>query len=1607
MNKQNPDYSTFFYFNPLPSWVYELETFQIKDVNQAAIHHYGYTEKEFLKLTLKDLRPSQDIPKLVSAHVDIEKHEGNIYFGVYTHQKKSGEFIRMKINGHKVDYLGRACMMVVCQDVTLEEKQLSQLKASEERLKAATSIAKLGYWRLELDANTLSWTDEVYRIWNRNRPDFDLSYAHFFETIHPDDQESFEKAQHSAFAGEKELNFVHRIIMPDQRVKWVHELGRLVRDKQGKPIAFEGTVQDITEQKEVELRLIRTSEQLSESEKRFRITQEISPDGFTIFHPLRDNKGEVIDFIWVFENQAIAGINGTDPNAVVGKRLLDLFPSHQETALFSSYIHVANTGESRILEEVYVGEIISVPTWLRLVIVAMGEDIAILTQNITERKMAEVAVRESEAKFRTIFEIASLGIAQVNPANGQIILVNSYYESITGYQTKELLQMNFLELTHPEDREKDWKAFSRAARGEEEYRNEKRYVKKDGRIIWVRIHLAFIRNEQGKAISTVAICEDITLRKEEEQRLKMLENDLSHLYQAIPDVLCLSDLQGRFLRINKAGCRLLGYLEEEILNQSFDAFVHPEDKDFSTLEMLKLGKGEQTLNFENRCLTKAGNIIWLSWTCNSALEEGLIYATAKDITEQKKLRELNQQASKLARIGSWEIDLIRDRLFWSDTVYEIHEAEPEKFDPNMKTAINFYREDYRSSVSEKVENCMTAGIPFDFEAVLVTPKQKERWVRVIGNPEMIEGKCQRIYGSFQDIHDRKEAEVRLQSLADNLPGVVFQYHLYPDGKDALKYVTKGALQVWGFAADAVIENNELVWNQIKAGGEFEAVRESIMASIQTKSKWTARWKYVLPNSEVRTHLGTGTPHFLADGSVIYNSVILDITQEAKNEELLEQATHMAQIGSWELDLVNESSDAMYWSPMTMKILEVDEQYNPSLTGGYEFYTEKSKQRIQKAVDQLIQGGEAFDEELLIITARGKEKWVRCIGKSECVQGKCVKIYGSYQDIHVSKSLEIRIQEILGSISDAFYAVNGEWNFTYFNREAENLLKKRNSDVVGKNIWQVFPAAVNTSLDEIYRRVKATQKPESFEYLFPGDGKWYEVNAYPSGDGLSAYFKNINERKQSEVLLEKAYQEKTNILESIGDAFFSVNKDWSVTYWNKEAEKFLGRKREEMIGKNLWEEYADAIDSDFYRQYHKAMETGETVNFEESYPTLKKWFEVSAYPSKEGLSVYFKDITLRKEADIRLQRAKERFEKVAEATNDAIWDWNISDNALYWGGGYEKLFGYQIHKTTPSVESWTKQIHPDDRDRINNSIEVILHNPNQSNWKAEYRYQKSNGTFAEIIDRGKVIRDEKGKAIRMVGAMTDISERKHFEQQLLELNKSLKQYALELELTNEQLEQFAFIASHDLQEPLRMISSFMDQLKRKYGDRLDEKGHQYIHYATDGAKRMRQIILDLLEYSRAGKLTESKEEIDLNEVLADYQLLRRTVITEKSVQLTIAKLPVIHSYKAPLTQTLHCLLDNAIKYSKADPPPHIELSAEESDGFWKVRIEDNGIGIDPIFFDKIFIIFQRLHNRDHYPGTGIGLSIAKKQVESWGGEIWLESMPGKGSVFYFTIPKNKP
>lgn len=588
----------------------------------------------------------------------------------------------------------------------------------------------------------------------------------------------------------------------------------------------------------------------------------------------------------------------------------------------------------------------------------------------------------------------------------------------------------------------------------------------------------------------------------------------------------------------------------------------------------------------------------------------------------------------------------------------------------------------------------------------------------------------------------------------------------------------------------------------------------------------------------------------------------------------------------------------------------------------------------------------------------------------------------------------------------------EGKFYFVNQQFRKLFNLEEIEVIGRTNSELFDKETAKQFDENDKKVKISQSTLNFdEKVKTADGeKYYQSNLFllknmPELEGaVAGWAADITDQKRVELELKEAVEKNSLLLESIGEAFFSVNKKWVILYWNKAAEGLLGIKREDALGKILWNVIPDVKEHKIYHELTTVFKDQKSRNFKDYYEPKELHLEISANPTKDAMSVFIRDVSDKIESERKLRETYERFEKVTEATNDAIWDWNLETNTIYWGGGFKSLFGYDVLKISTTLESWTNHIHKMDVERVMNSFYETVDDPEKTNWQEEYRYLKKDGSAAYVMDRALIMRNEDGEAIRVIGAMTDITYQKEYEQKLRNLNETLKKYTKELQVSNTELEQFAYVTSHDLQEPLRMITSFMELLKVKYGDVLDEKALQYIHFAADGAKKMKQIIIDLLDFSKVGKNEDQMVSIDLNELVDFVLQLNQKLIREQDAIIEVDTLPTLKSYRTPLIQIFQNLIENSLKYSREGVKPKILIQAEEKENEWIFSVKDNGKGIDPEYFDKIFIIFQRLESEDKYGGTGLGLSVVKKIIDNLNGRIWVGSEVNKGSTFYFSIPK---
>lgn len=384
----------------------------------------------------------------------------------------------------------------------------------------------------------------------------------------------------------------------------------------------------------------------------------------------------------------------------------------------------------------------------------------------------------------------------------------------------------------------------------------------------------------------------------------------------------------------------------------------------------------------------------------------------------------------------------------------------------------------------------------------------------------------------------------------------------------------------------------------------------------------------------------------------------------------------------------------------------------------------------------------------------------------------------------------------------------------------------------------------------------------------------------------------------------------------------------------------------------------------------------------------------------GAVLEVRDITHELAAQRALRESDERFHLLARATNDAIWDWNFDANTVWWNENFRTMFGYDLAALEPGPESWTSRIHPDDLERIAHGIHEAI-DGTAAVWADEYRFRRADGSYADIFDRGIIVRDSGGRARRMMGSMMDITARKQAEASLRRHADHLAALTAALQRSNRDLDQFAYVASHDLKAPLRGIANLSQWLEEDLGTSLPESSRDHLKLLRSRVHRMEGLIDGILQYSRAGRVTGAPERVPVRRVIADVLDM---LSPPAAVSFDIAPdLPVLTTHRLPLQQVFLNLVGNAVKYGATAPDPQVRITWRETAAVPEFAVTDNGAGIDPSFHERIWGIFQTLQPRDEVEGTGIGLALVKKIVESRGGRVSVESEAGRGATFRFTWP----
>ncbi|MGV8058508.1 MAG: PAS domain S-box protein [Smithellaceae bacterium] len=614
--------------------------------------------------------------------------------------------------------------------------------------------------------------------------------------------------------------------------------------------------------------------------------------------------------------------------------------------------------------------------------------------------------------------------------------------------------------------------------------------------------------------------------------------------------------------------------------------------------------------------------------------------------------------------------------------------------------------------------------------------------------------------------------------------------------------------------------------------------------------------------------------------------------------------------------------------------------------------------------------------------------------------------------------------LLENTMDVVKALDGKGVILYLTPSVKPVLGYLPEEMIGLNSTDFIHREDRTSWEEALGR--ARQTPDiagaSVEVrVLHKDGSWRFMERIvkfldepPDAPMFVVSSRDITERKRSENALRESEERYRYLAENTKDLFWIMDaRSQKMIYLSPNEERFNGYTNEETVGMSPAEFVTPEGAAIFFENAVKAVEvamSGQPFGVKPFEVALTRkdgstiWVEatMSANLDKEGIVATIqgvsRDISERKKAEEALRESEERYRLLAENMTDFIFLTEIpSMKHLYVTSSVEKITGYSPEEFLALPDGAVA--YPEEQTRIREIIARSKESIDSDGFSdlplMEWRLRHKDGRLVWMESIANWIRNDSGTIVAIQSVHRDITERKKAEE-------ALALRTADLARSNADLEHFAYIASHDLQEPLRMVASFTELLARRYKGKLGQDADEFIAFAVDGANRMKQLINDLLAYSRVGTSGKTFATVDCAVVFQHAVANLAVAIEESHATVKSDPLPTVMGDDVQLTQLFQNLIANAIKFRGQDNPV-IEVSAGKQSGKWLFSVRDNGIGIEQQHFERIFDVFQRVHNRKEYPGTGIGLAICKRIVEKHGGRIWVTSEFGRGSAFSFTLP----
>ncbi|NHX41775.1 MULTISPECIES: PAS domain S-box protein [Haloarcula] len=1312
-----------------------------------------------------------------------------------------------------------------------------------------------------------------------------------------------------------------------------------------------GVSTDITELKQREAELEMQS-----------AAMEASMDGISVLDDDRE---------YIYMNEAHAAVFGYDPDDLIGSSWRRLY-SDEEVERIRQEVFPELEEHGQWRGETVGRQRDGSPVTQELALSLLDDGKLICTnRDITEQKARENVLEQYEALIENMNEAAF-----IVDDEWRLAYANERTLSLGDVEPRSVLGQDIMELFDGLVTDKaDYKTFNdtleRTLDGEQvNERCEVPLQLPTGEYILECLFSPFTSAGEQRA---AVVARDVTARKAREQELERKRARLRALFDESPDGIIVHDENGEIIDTNTTQIDQLGYEELCGVNVAEFEVGHSRTELRALWSDMALG---ETRRVEGNHRRKNGSIfpveVWISKT--EVHGEIRFIAISRDISDRKareremvRNREFLEKTQNIASVGGWEIDLQTDELRWTDEVYRIHDL-PLDADVTVEDGIDYYHPEERPTLNAVFDRLVEEGEPYDEELRIVTAADAVKWVRTVGDPEFDDGEVVGARGIFQDITDRKEREQDVQELTERLDLAVEGANLgvwdWDMTTDAVTFNEQWASML-GLSLDEIAHTLE-TWEERVHPADMDRVEDALEAHLAGEAELydcdhrmrtaSGEWKWIRDVGEVVERDSDGQPTRAV-------GIHLDITDQKQSENALEEERDMFAQGpavvfkwqnepDWPVEYVSENvTETFGFTPEELesgdipyKTLIHDEDMD-TVTAEVQANTDTETERFSH-------------DPYRMVTADGEVKWVTDNTKIIRNDGEITHYLGYLIDITDRKRLEQSLRQSEQSL-----------------REMTEVASDTDRGFEGKlaAILELGCERLNLPYGFLTRIDDGTQ------HIVEASGSHSELQA-----GASAP-------------MSKAYCRRT------------IEQDEPLTIQNAVEEDWPDDVAYEMFGLGCYVGGKVTVNGELYGTLCFADRDNRDHQFDESerafVELLVQWVRYEL--AGEAVETKLRELN---ETAQRLLSASDASEVASTATESAkrvlglpmtgIWWYDEGKDALVPAGLTDEagaLLGTQPTFDGEGSLAW----------ETFESGEVRVYDDLQ---EVEARFNDDTPIRSETLvplgDKGILIsgsteqrafsETDRGLFEILAATVETALSRAEREQVLRDTRERLEQ-------SNEELEQFAYAASHDLQEPLRTVSSYLTLLERRNEEVLDDDALEFIDFAVDGAERMREMIQALLAYSRVDTRGQAFESTDMDAV---FDTVARNLEVNIEESGAVVNVPDAGGHVVgdtnQLVQLFQNLVENGIKYS--EETPHVNISVVRSgDDTVEYAVSDDGIGMEPSQLDDIFEVFQRLHTHEEISGTGIGLSMCRKIVDRHSGQIRVKSAPDEGSTFFVTLP----